>query len=459
MDVLTIIRRAPFAFPLACLAAVAMVFISEGTYWQSMTALSRLADVNANYANLQVLAQGVVDAESGQRGYLITARQEYLLPYRRAQRDIEVSLAHLHAAYSDEPQSMALLTPLRGLVEAKLAELAQTIELHDQGRGNAANQLVLSDIGKQKMGAIRAVVARLLEDTVSDRLEQRRALAQALLLSRVGLAALTGICLLALFVYLRQATAFKRHELSLKRGVQAQRDRLEIEVAQRTAELVELTHHLQTAREDERQRLARNLHDDLGALLTSAKLDAARIKSRLGPNAPEALERLLHLVDTLNAGIALGRRIIEDLHPSTLTHLGLVATLEILAREFEQRGTERVHCELAQVRLGRSAELAVYRAVQEALTNISKYAQAKQVWLSLGAVAGQVEVSVRDDGVGFDTARAPGASYGLLGMRYRVEAEGGRLSVRSAVGEGAVLSVRLPEAAASSAPDPAASGL
>ena len=104
--------------------------------------------------------------------------------------------------------------------------------------------------------------------------------------------------------------------------MQAERDRLEIDVARRTAQLTELTQHLQTAREDERNRLARNLHDELGALLTSAKLDAARIKSRLAGMAPEALERLAHLVETLNASIALGRSIIEDLRPSTLGQPG-----------------------------------------------------------------------------------------------------------------------------------------
>ena len=448
MDVLTIVRRSPFVFPLACLAAVAMVFISEGTYWQSVTALNRLGDVNGNYVNLRVLGQAVLDAESGQRGYLITNRPEYLVPYRRARRDIEVSLAHLRASYADEPKSLAVLSQLHGLTDAKLEELAQTIQLHDLGRGEAATQLVLSDIGKQKMEAIRALSAQLLQDANTDRIEHRSALYQTLQLSRIGLATLTAISLLALFIYLRQAAAFKAHELELRRQVQAERDRLEVEVAQRTTDLVELTRHLQGARENERQRLARNLHDDLGALLTSAKLDAARIKSRLGPNAPEALERLAHLVDTLNASIALGRSIIEDLHPSTLVNLGLVPTLEILAREFGNRGSARMHCTLAAVNLSRTAQLAVYRLVQEAFTNISKYAQAQQVWLSMGCIAGVVEVSVRDDGVGFDSGGASRSAYGLLGMRYRVEAEGGQLAVISRPGQGTLVRMTIPQASA-----------
>jgi signal transduction histidine kinase len=232
---------------------------------------------------------------------------------------------------------------------------------------------------------------------------------------------------------------------ALQRAVQrAHAQQLDALVRQRTLQLTELTHHLQTAREDERSRLARNLHDDLGALLTSAKLDAARIRPRLAGAPPEALERLAHLVEMLNGAIALGRRIIEDLRPSTLNNLGLAATLEILAREFAERSGVEVHCTLTPAPLEASAELVVYRLVQEAVTNISKYAAARHVWLDMAPRGRQVEVRVRDDGVGFDPAVQRGSAYGLVGMRYRVEAVQGTLEVLSAPGQGTVLRVRLP---------------
>ena len=157
------------------------------------------------------------------------------------------------------------------------------------------------------MDIIRNRGSELIDMQTDIRAEGRAELMTTLALSRIGMAALSAMGLLALFLYLRQNAVVETYRLEIKRVAQGVSDRLEVEVKQRTAQLTQLTQHLQTAREDERNRLARNLHDELGALLTSAKLDAARIKSRLGGTAPEALERLAHLVETLNASIALGR--------------------------------------------------------------------------------------------------------------------------------------------------------
>jgi signal transduction histidine kinase len=320
------------------------------------------------------------------------------------------------------------------------------IRRHEEGRGEAVTGVVPSDIGRQQMDAIRTLGAELLKHEALNVAASRDNLYRTLMLNRIGVAVLSAISLLALFMYLRQTFVLERQQQEQQRLVQAEHDRLEIEVTQRTAQLTELTRHLLTAREDERNRLARDLHDELGALLTSAKLDAARIKSRLAGTAPEALERLEQLVGKLNGGIALGRRIIEDLRPSTLSHLGLVATLEILAREFAERSGIEVHCTLAPVKLESTAELVVYRVVQEAITNITKYAKASHVWVSLASRDGEVEVSVRDDGVGFDTRAQPGSVYGLVGMRFRVEAERGAMAVVSAPGKGTLIRVTLPEA-------------
>jgi signal transduction histidine kinase len=447
MDVLKVFRRSRVAFPLAVLAAVAMLLISEGSYWQSVNTLDRLVAVTEARASVLDLRKNILDAETGQQGYLLTGREEYLVPYRSALGPIKDLLRALEAHYSGQSKADATLGRLGELVNARLSLIAETIRLKQAGKSDLAAELLLTGFGKEQMDEIHQLGGTLLEQGTISVAESRNSIDGTLLLGRVGVIALTGICLLALFVYLRHAAAAESVQRELSRRIQAERDQLEIVVARRTELLTSLAQHLQTAREDERHRLARNLHDELGALLTSAKLDAARIKPRLAGAAPEARERLEHLVETLNASIALGRSIIEDLRPSTLANLGLVSALEILAREFAESSGVQVHRALSPVKLRSGAELIVYRLVQEAITNVTKYAKARQVWISLESSDGQVRVSVRDDGVGFDAGARPHSAYGLLGMRFRVEAELGLLSVVSAPGQGTTIQAALPESA------------
>ncbi len=456
MRFLKVMRHNRLAFLLAGTMALSIVLLNESTYRQSVGRLDAVPAMAKARDSIQDLADGLVNAETNQRGYLVTGRQEYRAPFDAAIRKANMALAYLDMYFRPQPATAALMLKLQTASEAKLSELALTVTLMDQGKPEAARDIVMSNIGTEQMETVRTVGAELLRYQSQHILNNRQGIYDSLLLSRIGVTSLTALGLLALFMYLRQIFLFTQQQTELRRMLQAERNRLEEEVLERTAQLTQLAQHLQTAREDERNRLARNLHDDLGSLLTSAKLDAARIKPRLAAAAPEALDLLAHLVGTLNSGIALGRRIIEDLRPSALGNLGLVSTLEILAREFADSTGVQVHTTLAPVALSPAAELMVYRLVQEAITNITKYAKARQVWITLGAQDGEVEVSVRDDGVGFDTHAKPPSAYGLVGMRFRVEAEGGVLSLLAAPGQGTLVRARLPATAASTA-SPAAS--
>jgi signal transduction histidine kinase len=202
--------------------------------------------------------------------------------------------------------------------------------------------------------------------------------------------------------------------------------------------------HLQRMRDQERGDLARELHDELGALLTCAKLDLAVLKLRLAGATPDIARRLQSLGDTINSGIAFSRRVVDGLHPSSLANLGLTASLAIQAREFGLHTGIAVAMDLHEVALDEVAQLTVYRVVQESLNNTSKYAQALGVWIAVTGHGPDVVISVRDDGSGFDTAAGGTASHGLAGMRHRVEACGGRLTVTSSPGRGTVITAVLP---------------
>jgi signal transduction histidine kinase len=216
--------------------------------------------------------------------------------------------------------------------------------------------------------------------------------------------------------------------------------------AERTSHLERLATYLQEMREEERSHLARELHDELGALLTGAKLDVASLRLHMGGRSAEIDARLAHLSDLLGRGIALKSSIVEGLCPSALANLGLVASLVILTREFAAGSGIAVQTDLHEAELDEPTRLAVYRLVQEALTNMGKYADASTAQVSLRQCNAGTVVSVSDNGRGFDVATLGQGGHGLAGMRHRIEACGGQLGVRSSPAGGTRIVAVLPAA-------------
>jgi signal transduction histidine kinase len=429
------------AIALAVLTALVLLIINEAAYWQSKTAMNKLVSMGSSRIAIQRMTENLINAESAQSRFALTGKESLLKDLGNANLAIAESFAQLTQDHAAQAPFMQALARARTKIEARLAQVSQSVALRREGKLDEAMALVMQN--DSTMELIQSLDNELLALEDVSRAQRRETVYRSLLISRIGIAALIALGLAVLLLYMREARALRHQQERLKAIEQTKHSDLQAQVTVRTVELTALTRYLLVNREDERSRLARNLHDDLGGLLTSAKLDAARIKTRLVKSAPDSLDLLAHLVTTLNACVALGRNIIENLRPSALDNLGLVATLEILAREFgENSGVETV-CELQPVTLTASAELMVYRVVQEALTNISKYAQARQVWITLSTQDTQMHITVRDNGCGFDTQLKPSSAYGLLGMRFRVEAQGGTLTVVSAPGAGTQIHVTL----------------
>lgn len=438
--------RMAISLALAVLAACVLIAINETGFQQSRQALGEIEDHTRTRAALSRLLVQVLDAETGSRGYLLTGDPRYLEPYNASVNEIQRNLDGLRTVYGPGAADYTTLVQLQRNVERKLGEMDLSVRLRKQGNEDTWKFVLLTDVGKQHMDAIREQANKLI-NAVTARMEVAQAqIDRSLMLSRAGIAGVTLAGLLAFYLYLRQSTALKLAGEQQQEVLQQERDLLEVQVRERTATLAELATHLQQVREEERGHLARELHDELGSLLTAAKLDVARLKSRLGATpSPELAERLQHLTDTLNSGIALKRRIIEDLRPSSLTNLGLTASLEILAREFSDRSGIEITHSLETVELDESRQLTIYRLVQESLTNVGKYAQAKHVDVTVRSYPNHVEVEIRDDGKGFDTNTVKPSTHGIAGMRHRVEAAGGRLTVSSRPGSGTRIQAVMPK--------------
>ena len=419
------------SMPLAVAAAATMIFINEISFQQSTEAVGTMEKAQQTRSAITGLVRQVLDAETGQRGYLLTGDTRYLEPYRTAIGDITNNLSLLRQTFAYQPERIGDFDLLSRHVSRKMAEMDLSVRMRRDGNDDGWKFVLTTDVGKEEMEAIRTQSDKLSADSIRQTEQGQAQVRKALIYSRIGIAVTALVGLLAFYMYLIQNRVLLESGQREQASLQHERDLLEKQVRERTASLAELATHLQNVREDERGHLARELHDELGALLTAAKLDVARLKSRLADNSPDALNRLEHLTSTLDTGIALKRRIVEDLRPSSLSHLGLVASLEILAREFKDRSGLLVVTDLENVELGGSAQLTVYRLVQESLTNIAKYAGAGEVTISLRNSENAITVGVKDNGKGFNTENIGPGSHGLAGMRHRVEAAGGKLTVTS----------------------------
>jgi signal transduction histidine kinase len=436
--------RSRLGLPVTLTLAAAMLLVSELSYNSAVDSLDRAVRLSQSRLDLLQLRQQITDAETGQRGYLLTGNPTFLDPYKDGVTQAGATVARLaEAVRTQQPALLPALEEIGKIAESKLSELATTVRLRAEGKLEAAIELVNVGMGKEQMDRLRQLSQQMLESQNAAVVAQRRQIYNALLVSRLGVGLLTVLAALGVFVYIRQAVQLDGVRQEQRRQLQQERDRLEQQVGSRTRDLRELATHLQTTREDERGHLARELHDELGGLLTAAKLDVARLRSRL-LDKPELIERLDHLAASLNDGIALKRRIIEDLRPSSLTHLGLVPALQILCREMEQRLGVPVQAQLDPIGLRPPADLAVYRFVQEALTNVGKYADAKLVSVLLRQHSDSVQIEVEDDGVGFDTNASQVGHHGHSGQRFRVESLGGQMVIDSHAGQGTRLRATLP---------------
>lgn len=236
------------------------------------------------------------------------------------------------------------------------------------------------------------------------------------------------------------------HFVSIGRDITT-RVQAEEQLRQSREQLRALAAHLQSVREEERGRIAREVHDELGQVLTGLKYDLAWLARGLPADSTALQEKTRGLLSLVDATINTVRRIFTDLRPSVLDELGLVAAIEWQAQEFQSRtGIEcRVSTELTDLSLGSEASTALFRICQESLTNVARHAQATRVTVRLSAEENRLILSVVDNGRGVtEQEQARVTSFGLLGMQERASLLGGQLTIVGRPGAGTTVMVRIP---------------
>ena len=431
------------------LGAIVALFLAAWAGQHQLAEASRRVEQGVQRERaLGDVLQLVSQAESGQRGYVLVGESRYLAPYQEAVERLPDSLAQLTQVFaSAAPAVLANVREVERLSRAKFAEMGETLTLyHDRGR-SAAVALVRTDVGQETMVQLTDH-ARAIQSAEADAiLEVSRTWRADRWMS---LALMTGagtVCLLLIYVLRRLV---RRYVFSKERETDALNERqgeLERAVQRSTEDLSELSTHLQSVAEKERATLSRELHDELGGLLVAARMDVSWLEERVASGDPEVLDHFKRVQDALLAGVDLKRRVVENLRPTLLDNLGLFPALRWQVADYCGRaGIQSVeHYPKEELNLTPEASIAIFRIVQESLTNILKHAGARNAEIVVEPQGGWLALIIRDDGVGMPTDRRGALrSHGLAAMRHRAIGFGGQLGIATRPEGGTEIYVRLP---------------
>ncbi|WP_213941780.1 PAS domain S-box protein [Pseudomonas sp. dw_612] len=211
------------------------------------------------------------------------------------------------------------------------------------------------------------------------------------------------------------------------------------------AQLRQLSSYRESTREEERKRIAREIHDELGQQLTVLRMGISMLRLQFGSDHPLLVERVQALMVRVDETIQVVRNVATSLRPSALD-MGLTSALEWLVSEFSRNTTIpcRLNAPSARLELDDERATAIFRVIQECLTNVARHAQASRVDIDLERGVGHVQIEVRDNGKGFDPEQLPKGTLGMLGMHERGHMLGGTVTVNSHPGQGTHVRVNIP---------------
>jgi signal transduction histidine kinase len=222
---------------------------------------------------------------------------------------------------------------------------------------------------------------------------------------------------------------------------------IEKELKASREQLLNLAAHLQSVREEERTRVAREIHDELGQALTALKMDLFWLNKRLNEDQAPLIEKTRSMVSLIDETAKTIKRISSDLRPGLLDDLGLIAAIEWETQEFEKR--TGIHCQMnlhsEELVLKENLTTAVFRIFQETLTNITRHARATQIHVTLQTRNSHFELTIRDNGKGItENEITDPKSFGIIGMKERIEYLGGKITIHGAPGKGTTIHLNIP---------------
>ena len=429
--------RLPLYKSILCVTCALILIVNSFSLFHNLKSLNGanlLIERSARVAErLQYLNVLVMDAESSLRGYFISGLESYLGPSKTAATELDSGFRELESLLSDSPSQLKNLSQLHTLVRRKMAIMDQAVEVYRRGGLNDIVSLAKVGDGRAAMDEIRLLVVIMVQEQ-SETLAARSAAFyreyQKALMLGMGI---NAIAIVVLVLFYRLVRRSFMHRAAVEHALQMANDTLESTVIKRTEQLSVLSRHLISVSEEEKARLSRELHDEMGANLTAISMDLSAVSRHLMEAEPALAQQLQRARATLLDTVELKRRIIENLRPSLLDNLGLHAAIESYCEEFSRISSVRCDTDIAgDIDLGDpTLAIALFRIVQESLTNVTKYAKAASVSVTLRREAGGLALRIIDDGIGIPAeAVSKPMSHGLLGMRERALLLGGTFGIR-----------------------------
>lgn len=427
---------------ISAMLIVLVVFFSE--YIQDAKAINKsdiLSYKHLNYTDK--LTIHMLTIESNARGYMLSENDSFLIPFYDGIEKLDKLLRSLERAWPN------YLVPteidrLNNNIDIVIQQSAKMIENKNLSKSNKLSDYTQSKI---HMDTLRDQVLEIRKK-ISKRIRQNQHINLSSLETMkwimMSLSSLAFALLLLLFVQTRR---YQNQAKAYALTIAQKNHHLEKAINKRTVELVDLASHMTTTNENEKKRIARELHDELGALLTAVRMDTTWLTRHLKPKDDDPLKpRLKRLLEVIDQSIKVKRAITSSLVPPLLRELGLIEAIKAMTEDLPDEHAITYHLALQDdlPKIDSDRELALYRICQESLTNIRKYADANHVEITLRLIKGKLELTIMDDGRGFSPELLKKGTHGISGMRARAAMFSGVLSIKSNAKEGTSVRAVIP---------------
>lgn len=428
------------------------LFFNENWLRDATEKSNEIAHINHVLHEVTELQGNMYKAESAQRGYLLTRSKDYLLFYdvgvdyaKKNLQAIQTALLALSPAdaYKNE---QTILSKLSADVGAKISEMDVTLEFATNGKVVDAKKVVKLDSGLIQMNSISLNVADM-QATLKQRLKSvYKARNFTRMVIRTSVIAGPIILILLVVLVIKQLLQELADKAALQQRLSDENQRHESLAMEQSKLLRSLALDYQSDVERERYKLARELHDELGSILTASKMDISWVIKTIGKTHPEIAEKLKKTNSYLDQGINFKRQVVQELHPAMISSFGFWPALRALIDDAVERNQWKLTLTLPDENtvINETISLVAYRIVQETLNNCNKYAKATEISIHMINDEKHLKIEIQDNGVGMDLESLDTKTHGLSGMRHRVLAIGGHFEIASSLGNGLFTRAILP---------------